>query len=275
MTRLPDPRAAKVPSTVPAPWPAEARATLLLLALSVFTTAGVLVWARDTKEQPKSDTPPVIATEAAEEPGLPEALIVPGERSAATQEPAPVKLSFGVDDIVKMVQRGVELEIVLTYIENSTIPYYLKAEEIVYLHDLGVPSTIVTALIRHGGNLRKEQAQIARQTAASWGSVSTQTAGDATVSQPAQTSYTYNYSVASYPACVSPPSYVDTAPVYNPFPYRGSYLHRPYFRSYLRYPRYGFYPRYYWHRPGYVSVGYHGYYRTSPRYRDLMSYRCL
>src|SRR5438128_2436929 len=68
-------------------------------------------------------------------------------------QPEDVKLSAGIGAIVKMVRADTDPAVIQTHIENSPIAYYPSAEEIIYLHQLGTPPTIVSALIRHGGEL--------------------------------------------------------------------------------------------------------------------------
>src|SRR5256885_17027972 len=69
----------------------------------------------------------------------------------ANQETGSGKLSFGLDDVVKLVKSGVGSEVVLTYVNNSLVPYSLTATDVIHLHELGVPSEITAAAVRHGG----------------------------------------------------------------------------------------------------------------------------
>src|SRR5689334_10684366 len=68
------------------------------------------------------------------------------------------KFSFGVDEIAKMSQGGVETDVILNYIENSNVPYHPNADEVVRLHDLGVPPQVITTLIRHGAKVQQQAA---------------------------------------------------------------------------------------------------------------------
>jgi hypothetical protein len=65
--------------------------------------------------------------------------------------PAPlsIKVSPGLAEIIKMVQAGVREEVLLAYIVNSTNIFNVGADEIVYLNDLGVSSSVITTLIQH------------------------------------------------------------------------------------------------------------------------------
>jgi len=197
------------------------RTTLYLASLAVMTGSTLVLAAIETNKGQSGGT----ATET----------------QKATQEssgvaPKAAKLSFGLDDVVKMVQSGVATDVILTYIENSTVAYYATAEDIVQLHELGVPSQITAAMIRRGGKLRGEQAKAAKAVAvapaASYPSASSQ------AMQPA--SVTYNYSYPAYPYY----GYAAYAyPAYSYYTYPSSYFSYSspfYFRHY--YPHRYFYP---------------------------------
>jgi hypothetical protein len=120
----------------------------------------------------------------------------PAKTGDTKKEVKSAKLSFGLDDVVKMVQSGVAPDVILTYIDNSTVAYYATAEDVVQLHEAGVPSQITAALIRHGGKLRAQQAQVAReiQTAVAPPATPNYSSAYSYAEQPAQPTYvTYNY----------------------------------------------------------------------------------
>lgn len=64
----------------------------------------------------------------------------------------PANLSPGVQEIVKLAQAGVSEETMLTYIERYPGNYSVTADQIVYLNDLGVSTTVVNAMMKHDGN---------------------------------------------------------------------------------------------------------------------------
>ncbi|MSU60962.1 MAG: hypothetical protein EXS31_00980 [Pedosphaera sp.] len=154
-------------------------------------------------------------------------------------------LSSGIAEIVKMVEGGVEPTVIDAYIQNAYIPFSPSAAEIISLHELGVSSHLITALIRRGGELRAQQAQaskemqsrLAQQQAVAVAS-NYQQAAPATYT-PLTQPVSYNYYLNSYPsyaysypaysyAYVGYPAYSYAAPFYS------SYYFGPY-RSY-RYP---------------------------------------
>src|SRR5438552_2946022 len=64
---------------------------------------------------------------------------VPASPTNAPAEPipkiAPPLLSPGVSEIAQLAQAGVGDDVLQAYIENTTSPYQLQVEEILYLHD--------------------------------------------------------------------------------------------------------------------------------------------
>src|SRR5256885_14540674 len=87
--------------------------------------------------------------------------------SAAPAEPipkivtAPSRLSPGVDEIVQLAQAGVGDEVLQAYIENSTTPYKLNVDEILYLHDLGLSVETIAAMVRHSQSLQDQSTTLA------------------------------------------------------------------------------------------------------------------
>ena len=85
-----------------------------------------------------------------------------------------MKLSSGLEEIVRMVQSGADTNVVLSFIENSPVAYSPGADDVIALHKLGVPSSVIVALLQHGGRLRDQQMQAALtnrvplMTAADW-----------------------------------------------------------------------------------------------------------
>src|SRR5438105_7659849 len=148
-----------------------------------------------------------------------------------------------------MQQSGVEADVILNYIENSSVPYHLGAEEIVRLHELGVPSPIVTALIRHGAKVQQEAATAYAQnqqkaTEAAQAASATASPYSAPVYSPPPPTVTYNYAYpqyvyTGYPAYYSYPGYYYSSPFYFSFSYPG-YRHFYSAGCFRGYPCFGF-----------------------------------
>ncbi len=222
-------------------------ATLLLGAVTGPTNTG-------TASGPASNPDPTVAETKESTPPVPS--VAPPAKSSGLQKAEPsARLSFGVDEVVKMYQGGVEADVILNYVENSSVPYHLSAEEIVRLHDLGVPSPIVTALIRHGAKVQQQataayaqsQQKAAEEAKAAPAYVNTYSAPVYTAPPPVVTyNYTYpeyaytSYPVYAYSGCYSYPRYCYSGPFYyrySGYPFRHSYYS---YRGCVSYPHFGF-----------------------------------
>ena len=68
--------------------------------------------------------------------------------STEIEVPANLKPSPATAEIIKLANAGVEESVMLSFITNSVGTFNLRAEEIIYLNDIGVPSGVVTAMIQ-------------------------------------------------------------------------------------------------------------------------------
>jgi len=153
----------------------------------------------------------------------------PGAGAANKSVQPSALVSYEVEQIAKLKQAGVEVSVLQAYVEHSTALRPPNADEIVYLHDNGVPNEVLTALIRRGNELGTQ----AEQAAAS----RTQTAqatppAPAAPSTPAPAALTYPAYDYSYPVDVGAayPAYTWTSPYWywwsTPF-YSSYYYYRP------------------------------------------------
>jgi hypothetical protein len=98
---------------------------------------------------------PVTANPSGIFPG-PGAAIAAG---SATYTPAPAAtpaLSYGVGEVVKMYQGGINKDVIVNFIANTALPYHLSADGIIYLQTLGVPQDITKAMIQRDGQLQQQ-----------------------------------------------------------------------------------------------------------------------
>ncbi len=222
------------------------RTSPFFVILAVLTGATLLPATRGELAKANTNSSPDAAlTEAKQsDPAQP-----PAEPARPNGVKKAARLSFGVDEVVKMYQGGVETDVILNYVENSSVPYHLNAEEIVQLHDIGVPSPIVTALIRHGAKMQQQAATAYAQSQAK-----------ATEEAKAASAYANAYSTSVYspppPVAYSYPTYVTSYPAY-------AYPGYSYYPSYSYYPGYRYSPFYF--RFGYNS-GFHHFNHYYPRY---------
>jgi len=218
------------------------------VTLALMTFATLLFGAPSEPAKTNTDASPDAAVNQPQ-PSAAAQLAAPSPKTnginKATQ---PARLSFGVDEVVKMYQGGVETDVVLNYIENSSVPYHLSAEEVVRLHDIGVPSPIISTLIRHGAKVQQQAAAASAQIQQKATEEAKAASGYANP-YPASVYYapptpvaTYNYTYpeyvyAGYPTYYSYPGYCYTSPFYFNFGYPGYRHFYPHggFRSYSRF----------------------------------------
>ena len=60
---------------------------------------------------------------------------------------APVKLPYGVDDVLKLSRAQISEDIIVNYVQTSGTIYSLAPQDIVYLHSQGVSDRVVTAML--------------------------------------------------------------------------------------------------------------------------------
>src|SRR5438552_13050149 len=138
---------------------------LVLLVLPL--ASGCLQQAASAPETTAALSPPVAqadsAVQAATDPGLASA----GSTSESDLEDAPVKpittekplppnikLSPAVAEVIQLADSGVEEGVLLAYATNSSSTFNLGSDEIIYLKDLGVSGSVVTAMIQRDQTLK-------------------------------------------------------------------------------------------------------------------------
>jgi len=169
---------------------------------------------------------------------------------APTAQPAPVQLSAGVWDVLRLAHGNVGDATITAYIKNSGKVYPLGASEILYLRDQGLSDQVITAMLEQQKNVAATAAQPASQLAPNAQPSVWANEGNPpyvpTTTQPA-------------PAYVQPaPVYAQPSPVYVYPPSYSYYDYWPYYGSYWGYPgvsfSFGWGGRY----GGYRGGGYHG-----------------
>ncbi|HUS34410.1 MAG TPA: DUF6600 domain-containing protein [Verrucomicrobiae bacterium] len=66
--------------------------------------------------------------------------------------PANLKITESTDKVIKLVESSLDEKVVLTFVQQTPTKFELDADEIVYLSDLGVPSTVIAAMLKHDGD---------------------------------------------------------------------------------------------------------------------------
>jgi hypothetical protein len=112
--------------------------------------------------------------------------------------PSNVKLSSPALEVVKLAQAGVDESVMLTFVTNSQNVFNLSSDDIIYLNDVGVPGTVVTAMLQRDQITRTTSANIATAPGAPTPYPTTETTApepppETVQPPPANVSYTYFY----------------------------------------------------------------------------------
>src|ERR1035437_5728963 len=89
----------------------------------------------------------------------PEAAVPGAPRQA--QPAAPVSLSPGAAEVVRLAGSGVGDDVVIAYIQNSQAPFNLSADDVLYLKDIGLSAEVTSAMRPHAGTRRAQPQQYA------------------------------------------------------------------------------------------------------------------
>lgn len=79
--------------------------------------------------------------------------------------PANIHPSATANEVIRLANSGVDENVMLAYVTNSASTFNLNAEEIIYLKDIGVPNSVVTAMIQRDQDLKQNAAAAAPQVA--------------------------------------------------------------------------------------------------------------
>lgn len=84
--------------------------------------------------------------------------------SPATVSTAPAPaLPYGAGEVVKMYKGGINKDVIVSYINNTALPYHLNADEIIYLQAQGVPQEVTKTMILRDSQLQQQQQQANQQ----------------------------------------------------------------------------------------------------------------
>ena len=139
----------------------------------------------------------------------------------AAAESTPVKLPYGVEDVLKLSRAQVSEDVILNYVHNTGTIYSLSPDVIVYLRNEGVSDHVINTMMDQRQNV---PAEMAAQTAPSSTPFAPQAplSPDASAAAAAQASpqYAPDYAQAA-PVYTEPqPTYVPASTVYV-LPYSG------------------------------------------------------
>lgn len=82
--------------------------------------------------------------------------------AAVGSAPAPA-LPYGVQEVVKLFQDGVNKDLIITYIKNTSLPYHVAPRTLHYLKSLGLPQEITQTMIQRDAQLQRQQLAMQQQ----------------------------------------------------------------------------------------------------------------
>lgn len=106
-----------------------------------------------TKETSKvKDSPQAPATHPNQDKPVADTNTPPAEPAVSVVQkpttPKSLPMTPALAEVIKLAQAGLSEDVILAYITNSTTVYEINSDHIVYLNDLGVSSSVITALIK-------------------------------------------------------------------------------------------------------------------------------
>jgi hypothetical protein len=127
--------------------------------------------------------------------------------ASAPATPPEVHLYGGTEEIAKLAQAGVGQTVMLAYVTNTGGRFALTPDQIIYLNDLGVSGTVITAMLQHDA---------VGSTAAPAPAIAPDTAALPATEPPAPDNFTPPPATepATYPDTGYPPAYTDQTPEY-------------------------------------------------------------
>jgi hypothetical protein len=78
--------------------------------------------------------------------------------------PPKIQLSPWVTELAKMAQSGIQDEVMLSYVDSAGT-FSLGADQIIYLHDLGISSGVITAIIQHDSEIASGRREMTTSSA--------------------------------------------------------------------------------------------------------------
>src|ERR1039458_3159607 len=74
----------------------------------------------------------------------------------STEKPLPpnINLAGPVAEVIRLAESGVQESVIMAFVTNSTSPFNLGVEEIIYLNDIGIPGSIVNAMMQRDQALK-------------------------------------------------------------------------------------------------------------------------
>jgi len=66
-------------------------------------------------------------------------------------------LPYGAAEVVKMQKESIQPDVIVTYINSTSLPYYLNASQIITLKNMGVPENVILAMVHRASQLHQTE----------------------------------------------------------------------------------------------------------------------
>ena len=140
----------------------------------------------------------------------------PANNAGASQAPA---MPSGVSEVMKLFKGGIPADIIVSYINNSPLSFYLSADNLISLQKEGVPAPVLTAMIQRNGDLRRQTGVAASPPAPVMAQDPAPQYASPLAQVPAQATVAQYYSAPLPPAASYPYAVAPSYPVYDPYYY--------------------------------------------------------
>ena len=125
----------------------------------------------------------------------------------------------GVSEVMKLFKGGIPADIIVSYINNSPLSFYLSADNLISLQKEGVPAPVLTAMIQRNGDLRRQTGVAASPPAPVMAQDPAPQYASPPAQVPAQATVAQYYSAPLPPAASYPYAVAPSYPVYDPYYY--------------------------------------------------------
>lgn len=126
----------------------------LFLAIALGSSALILGCHTSSRHARHAPVPITTVKHETVPPPIPpfEAVVEPSVTPAPISAPPLGRFSPGIEEIIKLVESGIDESVLLVYVENLSLRIKPTPEEIVYLRDIGTPESVIEALIRQSAS---------------------------------------------------------------------------------------------------------------------------
>jgi hypothetical protein len=117
----------------------------------------------------------------------------PDSATESSALPADILPTSPLAQVIRLAQAGVDENVIMAYITNSSSTFNLNPDKIIYLKDIGLPNEAVTAMMQRDQQLQQEMTATTYQPPSQPAPETTEQPEPAPVEQPAEVTVNYFY----------------------------------------------------------------------------------